>query len=124
MSLSGCRSESVMMRGMVIDREEARLYTIAQVKAFLDGPRRGLRVPKAERYPVYRAGAHAVLAYAQHGRVNRGVLPPLSGAHDRALTPTGDQAGAIVPPEWDCCRHGAPRHAFPAAHRHGRGHAG
>ena len=29
-----------MMQGMVIDMEEARLYTLAQVKAVLDGPRR------------------------------------------------------------------------------------
>jgi hypothetical protein len=53
MNPSGCRSESVMMRGMVIDREEVRLYTIAQVKAFLDGTREGaFRVPKTERYQV------------------------------------------------------------------------
>jgi hypothetical protein len=29
-----------MMQGMVIDMEEARLQTLAQVKAFLDGQRR------------------------------------------------------------------------------------
>ena len=52
MSLSGCRSESVMMRGMVIDMEEARLQTIAQVRAFLDGATEiAFRAPKAERYP-------------------------------------------------------------------------
>jgi hypothetical protein len=51
MSLSGCSSESVMMRGMVIDMEEARLYTLAQVKAFLNGTAEGaFRVPKAERH--------------------------------------------------------------------------
>jgi hypothetical protein len=50
MSLSGCRSESVMMRGMVIDMEEARLHTLVQVKAFLDGTAEGaFRVPKPER---------------------------------------------------------------------------
>jgi len=37
MSLSGGCSESVMMPGMVIDMEEARLQTIAQVRAFLEG---------------------------------------------------------------------------------------
>jgi hypothetical protein len=37
MSLSGGSSESVMMQGMLIDMEEARLQTLAQVKAFLDG---------------------------------------------------------------------------------------
>ena len=50
MSLSGCRSESVMMRGMVIDMEGARLQTIAQVRAFLDGATEiAFRVPEKER---------------------------------------------------------------------------
>ena len=31
MSLSGCRSESVMMRGLVIDMEEARLQTSEKI---------------------------------------------------------------------------------------------
>ena len=40
-----------MMRCMVIDMEEARLQTLAQVKAFLDGTAEvAFRVPKAERY--------------------------------------------------------------------------
>ena len=52
MSLSGGCAESVMMRGMVIDMEEARLQTIAQVRAFLEGATEiAFRVPKAERYP-------------------------------------------------------------------------
>jgi hypothetical protein len=51
MSLSGGCAESVMMRGMVIDMEEARLHTLAQVKAFLDGTADGaFRVPKTERH--------------------------------------------------------------------------
>ena len=51
MSLSGCRSGSVMMRGMGIDREEARLHTLAQVKAFLDGTAEGaFRVSNMERH--------------------------------------------------------------------------
>ena len=41
MSLSGGCAESVMMQGMVIDMEEARLHTLAQVKAFLDGTAEG-----------------------------------------------------------------------------------
>jgi len=52
MSLSGGCSESVMMQGMVIDMEEARLQTIAQVRAFLAGATEiTCRVPKVERYP-------------------------------------------------------------------------
>jgi hypothetical protein len=74
MSLSGCRSESVMMRCMVIDREEARLHTIAQVKAFLDGTTEGaFRVPKTERYQFIER-VLTRFGYGQHGRVNRGVL--------------------------------------------------
>jgi hypothetical protein len=52
MSLSSGCAESVMMPGMVIDMEEARLQTIAQVRAFLDGATEiAFRVAKAERYP-------------------------------------------------------------------------
>ena len=40
-----------MMQRMVIDMEEARLQTLAQVRAFLDGTTEGaFRVPKTERY--------------------------------------------------------------------------
>ena len=38
------------MQGMVIDMEEARLQTLAQVRAFLDGTTEmAFRVPKAEQ---------------------------------------------------------------------------
>ena len=74
MSLSGCRSESVMMPGMVIDREEARLQTIAQVRAFLDGATEiAFRVPKAERYRFIERVLKR-FGYASHGRVGKGVL--------------------------------------------------
>ena len=73
MSLRGCRAESVMMRGMVIDREETRLHTIAQVKAFLNGTTEGaFRVPKAEQYQFIER-VLTRFGSAQHGRVNRGV---------------------------------------------------
>ena len=50
MRLSGGCVESVMMPGMVIDMEEARLQTIAQVRAFLDGATEiAFRIAKAER---------------------------------------------------------------------------
>lgn len=74
MSLSGCRSESVMMPGMVIDREAARLHTLAPVRAFLDGATEiAFRVPQAERYRVI---AHVLTrcGSAAHGRVGKGVL--------------------------------------------------
>ena len=38
------------MRGMVINMEEAKLQTLAQIKAFLDGTSEvAFRVPKEER---------------------------------------------------------------------------
>jgi len=74
MSLSGGGSESVMMRGMVIDMEEARLQTIAQVRAFLDGATAiTFRVPKAERYPFIER-VLTRCGYAAHGRAGKGVL--------------------------------------------------
>ena len=59
---------------MVIDMEEARLHTLGQVKAFLDGTAEGaFRVPKTERYQFIER-VLTRFGYAQHGRVNRGVL--------------------------------------------------
>ena len=67
MSLSGGCTESVMMPGMVIDREEARLHTIAQVRAFLGGTTAiAFRVPKAERYRFIER-VLTRLGYARHG---------------------------------------------------------
>ena len=74
MSLSGCRSESVMMRGMVIDMEEARLHTLGQVKAFLDGTAEGaFRAPKTERHRFIERMLTR-FGYAQQGRVGKSVL--------------------------------------------------
>ena len=74
MSLSGGRAESVMMPGMVIDREDARLHTIAQVRAFLGGTTAiAFRVPKAERYRFIER-VLTRLGYARHGRAAKGVL--------------------------------------------------
>jgi len=114
MSLSGGCAESVMMRGMVIDMEEARLHTIAQVKAFLDGTTEGaFRVPKTERYPFIER-VLTRFGYAQHGRVNRGVLlrylermTRLSRQQVTRLVRPSRQSGTLS------ARHGAPRHAFP-----------
>ena len=74
MSLSGGCSESVMMQGMVIDMEEARLQTIAQVRAFLAGATEiTCRVPKVERYPFIERVLMR-FGYAAQGRVGKGVL--------------------------------------------------
>ena len=44
-------SELVIMRGMVIDMDEAKLQTVAQVKAFLEGTHDiALKIPKVEQY--------------------------------------------------------------------------
>lgn len=63
-----------MMRRMVIDMEEARLQTLAQVKAFLDGTAEvAFRVPKAERHRFVERVLKR-FGYAQHGRADKGVL--------------------------------------------------
>lgn len=74
MSLSGSCAESVMMPGMVIDMEEARLQTIAQVRAFWVGATEiAFRVPKADRYPLIERVLKR-FGYAAHGRRDKGVL--------------------------------------------------
>jgi transposase InsO family protein len=114
MSLSGCRSESVMMRGMVIDMEEARLHTLAQVKAFLGGTAEGaFRVPKTERHRFIES-VLTRFGYAQQGRVGKGVLlrylermTRLSRQQVTRLVRQYRQEGTLS------TRHGAPRYAFP-----------
>lgn len=63
-----------MMQGMVIDMEEARLQTVAQVKAFLDGTEEvAFRLPKAERNRFIERVLKR-FGYAPHGRADKGVL--------------------------------------------------
>jgi hypothetical protein len=72
MSLSGGCAESVMMQGLVIDREEARLKTIAQVRAFLDGATEtAFQVLKVERYPFIER-VLTRCGYAAQGRAGTG----------------------------------------------------
>lgn len=62
------------MRGMVIDMEEARLQTLAQVKAFLDGTTElSFQIPKAERNRFIERVLKR-FGYAPHGRADKGVL--------------------------------------------------
>jgi hypothetical protein len=68
MNLNSLGSESVMMLDMVIDMEEARLRTIAQVKAFLDGTAEvAFRVPKAEQH-WFIQHVRKRFGAARHGR--------------------------------------------------------
>ena len=63
-----------MMHGLVIDMEAARLHTLAPVKACLDGTAAGaFRVSKMERHRFIER-VLTRFGYAQHGRVNRGVV--------------------------------------------------
>jgi transposase InsO family protein len=63
-----------MMQGMVINMEEAKLQTLAQIKAFLDGTTEvAFRVPKAERNTFIERVLKRI-GYACHGRSGRGVL--------------------------------------------------
>ena len=113
MSLSGGCAESVMMPGMVIDREEARLQTIAQVRAFLDGATEiAFKVPKAERYPFIER-VLTRFGSASQGRVGKGVLlrylarlTGLSRQQVTRLVRQYRQEGTLS------TRHGPPPHGF------------
>ena len=62
------------MRNMVIDMEEARLQTVAQVKAFLDGTTEvAFRLPRAEQYGFIERVLKRH-GYARHSRSDKGVL--------------------------------------------------
>lgn len=63
-----------MMQGMVINMEEAKLQTLAQIKGFLDGTTEiAFRVPKAERNAFIERVLKRI-GYACHSRSGRGVL--------------------------------------------------
>ncbi len=62
-----------MMRGMVIDMNEAKLQTLAQVKEFLGGTTDAFRVPKSDLYGFIERVLNR-LGYAWHGRADKGVL--------------------------------------------------
>lgn len=62
------------MRGMVINMEEAKLQTLVQIKAFLDGTSEvAFRVPKAGRNPFIERVLKR-FGYAPRGRADKGVL--------------------------------------------------
>ena len=62
------------MRGMVINMEEAKLATLEQIKAFLDGTSEvAFRVPKEDRNPFIERVLKR-FGYAPHGRIDKGVL--------------------------------------------------
>ncbi len=62
------------MRGMVINMEEARLRTLAQVKVFLGGTSEvAFRVPKEGRNQFIERVLKR-FGYAPHGRADKGVL--------------------------------------------------
>ena len=113
MSLSGGCAESVMMPGLVIDMEEARRQTMAQVKAFLGGTTAiAFRVPKAERYRFIER-VLTRLGYARHGRAAKGVrlryLERMTGLSRQQVTRLVRQYrtdGTLAH------RHGPPPHGF------------
>ena len=62
------------MRSMVINMEEAKLQTLVQIKAFLDGTSEvEFRVPKEERNQFIERVLKR-FGYAPHGRIDKGVL--------------------------------------------------
>ena len=102
-----------MMPGMVIDMEAARLQTIAQVRAFLDGATEiAFRVPKVERYPFIERVLKR-FGSASHGRVGKGVvlryLERMTGLSRQQVTRLVRQyrtEGTLL------TRHGPPQHGF------------
>lgn len=62
------------MQGMVINMEEAKFTTLAQIKAFLESTAEvAFRVPKGERNPFIER-VFKRFGYAPHGRADKGVL--------------------------------------------------
>ena len=62
------------MRGMVINMEEAKLQTLEQIKAFLDGTSEvAFLVPKEDRNQFIERVLKR-FGYAPHGRIDKGVL--------------------------------------------------
>jgi len=62
------------MRGMVINMEEAKLQTLVQIKAFLDGTSEvAFRVPKEERNH-FIGRVFKRFGYAPQGRADKGIL--------------------------------------------------
>lgn len=102
-----------MMRGMVIDMEEARLQTVAQVRAFLEGTTEvSLRIRKAERYGFIERTLKR-LGYARHSRADKGVIlrylermTGLSRQQVTRLVKRWSEKGKLSR------RNGAPRHGF------------
>ena len=71
-----------MMQGMVIDMEEAKLQTLAQVRAFLDGTTEVAFRAQGGTKSVYRACAQAVWLFTAW-QVRQGRVVALYRAHDR-----------------------------------------
>jgi hypothetical protein len=62
------------MQGMVIDMNEAKLQTVAQIKVFLEGTHDvALKVPKAERYGFIERALKR-FSYAPLSRHDKGVV--------------------------------------------------
>jgi transposase InsO family protein len=98
---------------MVIDMEEAKLRTVAQVGAFLEGTAEvSLRIRKAERYGFIGRTLKR-LGYARHSRADKGVLL----RYLERMTGLSRQQVTRLVKRW--CekgelsrRNGAPRHGF------------
>ena len=111
-----------MMPGIVIEMEEARLHTLAQVRAFLDGATEIVfQVPKVERYSFVE-WALLRFGYAAARRVGKGVLlrylallTGLSRQQVTRLVWRYRQEGTLS------TRPGQPQHGFCRRYRHGRG---
>ncbi len=89
------------MRGMVINMEEAKLRTLEQIKAFLDGAAEEIfRVPKGERNQFVERVLKR-FGYALHGRIDKGRAAALYRAHDRAVAPASNPTGTAILQGWE-----------------------
>ena len=76
-----------MMRSMVIDMNDEKLHTLAQIQAFLDGT-----VALEERYGfIARTVRH--FGYARLKRADKAVVLRSTGAGQRLFAPTAHPAG-------------------------------
>ena len=102
-----------MMPGIVIEMEEARLHTLAQVRAFLDGATEiAFRIPKVEQYSFVEPVLMR-FGYAAAGRVGKDVplrylalLTGLSRQQVTRLVRRYRQEGTLS------TRPGPPQHGF------------
>lgn len=84
----------------MINMEEAKLKTLSQIKAFLDGTSEvTFRVSKGERNQFIER-VFKRFGYVSHGRRKRRIAA-IYRAHDWAVTAASDTIGTTIPQGWE-----------------------